>query len=107
MTTVTMPMRTRMLPPTARVRRGSRAVVPVTIYGNRWCGVSQRIRRALDRAGIAYQYVDLDLHPDVERRLRMIAGPAFDTPVVYVDGDWLMAPTLRELDYVLESHGVG
>lgn len=104
--TMTMPMRTSIFPGAATARRRSVATVPVAIYGNRWCGMSQRIRRALDRAGIAYQYVDLDLHPDAERKLRMVAGPALNTPVVYVDGDWLMAPTMRELEDALERHGV-
>lgn len=63
-------------------------------------------RSTLDRAGIAYQYVDLDLHPEAERKLRMVAGPALNTPVVYVDGDWLMAPTVRQLEDVFERHGV-
>jgi len=104
--TMTMPMRTSIFPGATTARRGSAATVPIAIYGNRWCGISQRIRRALDRAGIAYQYVDLDLHPDAERKLRMAAGPALNTPVVYVDGDWLMAPTLRELEETLRRHGV-
>lgn len=104
--TMTMPMRTSILPGTTTARRTSRSTVPIAIYGNRWCGMSQRIRRALDRAGIGYQYVDLDLHPDAERKLRMVAGSALITPVVYVDGDWLMAPTMRQLEDVMERHGV-
>lgn len=104
--TMTMPMQTSIFPGAAAPRRGRAATVPIAIYGNRWCGISQRIRRALDRAGIPYQYVDLDLHPDAERKLRMVAGPALNTPVVYVDGDWLMAPTLRQLEDTLRRHGV-
>lgn len=40
------PTRTRVVP---RMR-----TVQVAIYGNRWCGITQLIRRALDRAGIGY-----------------------------------------------------
>ncbi len=27
---------------------------PVTVYGNRWCGITQMTRRLLDRAGVPY-----------------------------------------------------
>lgn len=101
---MTMPMRAGIFP--GVVPRPSATTVPIAIYGNRWCGITQRIRRTLDRAGIAYQYVDLDLYPDAERKLRTVAGPSLSTPVVYVDGDWLMAPTMRQLEYTLEHHGV-
>ena len=50
---------------TAPVMPGVRpavAVAPVTVYGNRWCGITQMTRRLLDRAGVPYRYVDLDLH---------------------------------------------
>lgn len=47
---------------------------PVVVYGNRWCGITQLIRRTLDRAGVAYDYVDLDTNPGIERRLRWSLG---------------------------------
>ena len=79
--------------------------VPVAIYGNRWCGMTQMIRRALDRAGIDYEYVDLDLYPDAQRKLSLLANGRLRTPVVYVGGDWLMAPTVGEVRYALARHG--
>ena len=36
---------------------------PVVVYGTRWCGMTQVIRRYLDRSGIPYRYIDLDLNP--------------------------------------------
>ncbi len=92
-----------MAPVRPRVRPAVQ--VPVAIYGNRWCGITQMIRRGLDRAGVDYQYVDLDLHPEVDRKLRMLARGALRTPVVYIDGEWLMAPSLAEVRYVLARHG--
>lgn len=83
-----------------------RPQIPIAIYGNAWCGETQLIRRALNRAGIEYAYVDLDLHPDVHRRLQALAGGRLRTPVVHIDGEWLMEPTLREVDAVLASRGV-
>jgi len=80
--------------------------VPVAIYGNRWCGITQLTRRALDRAGVDYDYVDLDDHPSVQARLQSLTRGLLRTPVVYIDGDWLMAPSLREVQAVLARHGV-
>lgn len=88
--------------PTAAVR----PQIAIAIYGNAWCGETQLIRRALDRAGIEYAYVDLDVHPDAHRKLQALAGGRLRTPVVHIDGEWLMEPTLREVDAVLASRGV-
>ncbi len=92
------PTRTRLAPP-ART-------VPVAIYGNRWCGITQLVRRALDRAGIDYDYVDLDEYPSVQARLTALTGGRLRTPVVYIDGEWLMEPNLPEVRAVLARHGV-
>ncbi len=94
------PTRTRWAP-------GMRTrTVPVAIYGNRWCGITQMIRRELDRAGVAYDYVDLDEHPSVHARLAALAGGRLRTPVVHVDGEWLMEPSLRQVQAALARHGV-
>lgn len=84
----------------------SNPVVPVAIYGNRWCGITQLIRRTLDRAGIRYDYVDLDDHPAIHARLEQLTGGRLRTPVVHIDGEWLMEPTLRQVQTVLARHGV-
>jgi len=94
---------------TAPVMPGVRpavAVAPVTVYGNRWCGITQMTRRLLDRAGVPYRYVDLDLHPEMKRRLRWMAGGDLRNPVVNVAGEWLEQPTPRELQWVLARHGL-
>lgn len=71
--------------------------VPIAVYGNRWCGLTQLVARTLRRAGIDFDYVDLDEHPGVERRLRALMGGRLRTPVVYVDGQWLVAPSPAQL----------
>jgi len=79
---------------------------PVAVYGNRWCGITQLIRRALDRAGIAHAYVDLDDHPEVRARLSALSGGRLRTPLVHIGGEWLMEPSLRQVQAVLARHGV-
>lgn len=88
-----------------RPSRREASTIPVVVYGNRWCGVTRLVSRALGRAGVEFQYVDLDLHPDVERRLRLSLGGQLRTPLVYVDGEWLMAPSIGELQHTLARHG--
>jgi len=79
---------------------------PVVVYGNRWCGLTQMVVRALARAGVDYEYVDLDDHPAIERRLWSAAGGRLRTPVVYVDGQWLVAPSIARLRSALTRTGV-
>jgi mycoredoxin len=80
--------------------------VPVAIYGNRWCGITQLLRRALDRAGIEYDYVDLDEYPATHARLDALTGGRLRTPVVHIDGEWLMEPSLRQVQAILARHGL-
>lgn len=82
-------------------RRPAAYGAPVVVYGNRWCGVTQMICRTLDRSGVAYDYVDLDANPDLERRLRWMLGRGFRQPLVYVAGRWFEQPTPRELQRAL------
>jgi mycoredoxin len=97
-----------MAPTRPMAERAARQAVdvPVAIYGNSWCGITQMTRRALDRAGIEYHYVDLDRHPDVNRKLQLLGRGRARTPLVYVGGEWLMAPGLPQLQRALARHGV-
>ena len=44
--------------------------IPVIVYGTRWCAATQLVRRYLDRMGVPYEYVDLDVHPEAAEQLR-------------------------------------
>jgi mycoredoxin len=82
------------------------AAVPVVVYGRRWCASSQMVRRYLDRMGLAYEYVDLDLNPETEARLRWLTGSRVHSPVVYIGGKLLVQPSIRELQWTLRKGGV-
>lgn len=96
-----------MLSPFGATAPNLRSTVPVAVYGNRWCGLTQMIRRALRRDGVDHEFVDLDLYPDAERKLQRLAGGRLRTPVVYVGGEWLMEPSLRDVQNALARHGAG
>jgi mycoredoxin len=82
-------------------RRSAPPVTPVVVYGRRWCALSQMVRRWLDRTGIPYEYVDLDLHPDAEARLAWLAGGRVHSPIVSVGGELLMQPSIAGLRWIL------
>jgi mycoredoxin len=82
-----------------------RLSVPVTIYGRRWCALSQMLRRQLDRLGIDYEYVDLDANPAAEQRLAWLLGGRVPSPIVNVDGQLLAQPSMGELRWALSRVG--
>ena len=88
----------------ALVRRPA-VTVPVTVYGSWWNVSGHRISRALGRAGIAHHYVDVETNPDARCMLQSIVSNALEFPVVYIDGEWLMAPTLETVQASLHRHG--
>ena len=80
--------------------------IPVVVYGTRWCAQSQMVRRYLDRLGVPYEYVDLEANPAAAARLRWLTGGSASHPTVYVGGELLVEPTLRELDWALVRSGL-
>lgn len=87
-------------------RRSAPPAIPVVVYGRRWCAISQMVRRYLDRAGIAYEYVDLDAHPEAESRLAWMTGGRVHSPTVYVGGEVLVQPSIAELRWALSRSGL-
>lgn len=82
------------------------AVAPVTVYGTRWCGATQAVRRHLDRLGVPYRYVDIDRDPEAAARLRWVTGGYLSHPTVEVAGEVLVEPSLYELDWALGRVGL-
>ena len=78
---------------------------PVVVYGTRWCGMTQVIRRYLDRSGIPYQYIDLDLNPGAKAQLKWLTGGYASHPTVDVGGQVLIEPDINELRWVLARNG--
>ena len=79
---------------------------PVTVYGTRWCAMSQMVRRHLDRLGIPYRYVDLETDPEAAAQVRWLTGGYLSHPTVSVAGEVLVEPNITELDWALERAGL-
>lgn len=100
-----MPLDATRFAPT--VPRSGEAITMVTVYGTVRCGRTFQIRRALRQTGVGFRYIDLDLHRAARRHLQQCAGPDFATPVIHLDEEWLIAPTVLELRDALTRHGLG
>lgn len=81
-------------------------VVPILVYGTRWCAATQTVRRHLERLGVPYTYVDLEDDPGAVQQLRWWTGGYASHPTVYVGGEVLVEPTLGELNWALSRSGV-
>jgi len=86
--------------------RSPRLLAPVVVYGTSWCAATQLVRRRLDRLGIPYRYVDLDVDPGAARRLAWLTGGYVSHPTVSVGGEVLVEPSTYELDASLLRAGL-
>jgi mycoredoxin len=86
--------------------RSAPAQAPVVVYGTRWCAASQTVRRYLDRMGIPYRFVDLEQDPLAAAQVRWVAGGTVSHPTVSVAGEFLVQPSLDELEWALDRAGL-
>jgi mycoredoxin len=87
------------------IRIGPSTAGTVVVYGTQWCGMTQMVRRFLDRAGIPYQYIDLDYSPGAKNQLRWLTGGYASHPTVYIDGQVLIEPGIDELKWAVAEAG--
>jgi mycoredoxin len=80
-------------------------VATITVYGTSWCAASQSVRRYLDRMGLRYRYVDIERSPSAARQLAWLTGGYLAHPTVDIDGEVLVEPSLRELQFALARQG--
>jgi mycoredoxin len=75
-----------------------------TIYSTPWCGYCTRLKRQLDREGIAYEAVDIEQDPEAEK-IVMAAnnGNALVPTVRFADGETMSNPSLRQITDKLAS----
>lgn len=70
----------------------------LTVYTTRWCGDCVMAKAVLDRAGVAYDEVDIDTDPDAAATVQAINGGYMSVPtLVLPDGQVLVEPTRLEL----------
>jgi mycoredoxin len=86
--------------------RTSQPAAPVTVYGTNWCAQTMMVRRTLERLGVPYEYVDLERDPRAANQIRWWTGGYVSHPTVYIDGQILVEPSIRELQWALSRSGL-
>ena len=69
----------------------------ITMYGADWCRDCRRSKALLDRRGIQYDYIDLEVVADGADRAKAISDRTQIPVVVFPDGTHFTEPTDAEL----------
>jgi mycoredoxin len=80
----------------------------VTVYGADWCGDTRRTLRDLDRAGVGYDYVDIEEDTDAEKKVIEFNDGKRRIPLVEIASDdgepvRLTVPSGSELEQALRK----
>ncbi len=78
----------------------------VLVFGTSWCAQTMMVRRALERLGVPYRYIDIERDPRAADQLRWWTGGYVSHPTVYIDGEILVEPSPRELQWSLARRGL-
>jgi mycoredoxin len=75
-----------------------RAGYVITIYMTPWCGYCVRLKRQLDRVGLAYVATDIETDPTAEQLVRDANNGDATVPTVrFPDGTLMTNPSLRQV----------
>ena len=78
----------------------------VTMYSTPWCGYCHRLKSQMDRAGIAYEVVDIEQQPDAAAIVEKANGGNQTVPtLVYADGSAQTNPSLKQVQEKLAELG--
>ncbi len=70
----------------------------MTVYSTTWCGYCMRLKRQLDREGIAYDAVDIEEDAAAAERVMSVNGGNQTVPtVIFADGSALTNPSLKQV----------
>lgn len=74
------------------------------MYTTTWCGSCRSVKAALERAGVDYDEVDIDEHPEAAAVVMRITGGYRSVPtLVFGDGRVLVEPRAHEVLAAIES----
>ncbi|MCC3775678.1 MULTISPECIES: mycoredoxin [unclassified Streptomyces] len=70
----------------------------VTMYSTTWCGYCRRLKTMLDREGIAYNEINIELDPESAAFVEKANGGNQTVPtVLFADGSTLTNPSLAQV----------
>lgn len=71
---------------------------PLTIYSTTWCGYCTRLKRQLERAGIAFSEVNIEHDEQAADFVMSVNGGNQTVPTVrFADGSALSNPSLAQV----------
>jgi len=74
----------------------------ITIYSRPWCGSVLRVKRWLDRQGIAYTEIDISRDPEAARYVEELNGGYQSVPTILFDGVYVATePSTADLERLL------
>jgi mycoredoxin len=76
----------------------------VTMYSTTWCGYCMRLKRMLDREGIAYAEVNIEQDPEAADFVMQVNGGNRTVPtVIFPDGAALTNPSIDQVKAALAA----
>ena len=76
----------------------------VTMYSTTWCGYCMRLKKMLDREGIAYAEVNIEEDPDAADLVMRVNGGNRTVPtLVFPDGAALTNPSIDQVKQALAA----
>lgn len=75
----------------------------IRMYGADWCGDCRRTKTQLGDLAIAFEYLDVDVHPEHKARAIEISGKPNIPVVVFTDETYLVEPANSELELKLRQ----
>ncbi|KUN85144.1 MULTISPECIES: mycoredoxin [Streptomyces] len=70
----------------------------VTMYSTTWCGYCQRLKKQLEREGIAYTEINIEQDPESAAFVEKANGGNQTVPtVLFADGSTLTNPSLAQV----------
>jgi glutaredoxin-like protein len=80
-------------------------VADITVYGAPWCGDCRRAKKFFGEHRVAYDWVDVEEHPDAEAKIvEMNGGKRIIPTIVFSDGSFMAEPSDAELAEKLGLH---
>ena len=75
----------------------------IKVYGADWCGDTRRALQHLDRAGVNYDYINVDDDPAASDLVKQLNGGKELKPTIDINGNILSVPSNAEIDQALDE----
>lgn len=76
----------------------------ITMFSTEWCGYCKRLKLMLDKTGIGYTEINIEVTPGTPELVEQVNGGNQTVPtVVYPDGSVATNPSLRDVQAKLNG----